>query len=65
MTSVLERCRAIATATWSDVLDTLGASGVMQGLSLRSGAGRVAGTAFTVNETVSAFGGESVAVVAT
>jgi regulator of RNase E activity RraA len=60
MTSVLERCRAIATATWSDVLDTLGVPGVMQGLALRSGAGRVAGTAFTVKETVGALGSETV-----
>jgi 3-hexulose-6-phosphate synthase/6-phospho-3-hexuloisomerase len=59
MTPLLDRCRAIATSTWSDALDVLGVSGVMQDLALRSGSGRVAGTALTVKETVGAFGSES------
>ena len=53
---LLERCRAIATSTWSDALDELGAAGVVHDLSLRSGTGRVAGIAVTVKETVAASG---------
>lgn len=53
---VLDRCRRIATATWSDALDALGISGVMDGLLVRSGQGRVAGTAVTVMEEVASLG---------
>ena len=53
---LLERCRAIATSTWSDALDQIGVTGVIHGLSVRSGAGRVAGRAVTVRETVGARG---------
>lgn len=53
---VLERCRRIATATWSDALDALQIDGVMQGLKMRSGKGRVAGPAVTVQEEVGPLG---------
>ena len=53
---LLERCRAIATSTWSDALDQLGVVGVIHGLTVRSGTGRVVGTAVTVKETVGAPG---------
>lgn len=53
---LLERCRSVASSTWSDVLDGLGVSGVISGLVLRSGTGCVAGTALTVKETVGSLG---------
>lgn len=53
---VVERCRRIPTATWSDALDSLGIEGVMDGLAMRSGGERVAGTAVTVQEEVAPFG---------
>jgi len=53
---LVERCRAVATSTWSDALDQLGVAGVVHGLSVRSGTGRVVGTAVTVKETVGAMG---------
>jgi len=49
--ALLQRCSAIATSTWSDALDQLGIAGVIQGLVLQSGSGRVAGSAVTVRET--------------
>jgi 3-hexulose-6-phosphate synthase/6-phospho-3-hexuloisomerase len=51
---ILARCRAIATSTWSDALDQLHLPGVMQGLTLRSGSGSIAGVAVTVHETAGA-----------
>jgi regulator of RNase E activity RraA len=57
---LLERCRAVATSTWSDALDQLGVAGVIHGLTVRSGTGRVAGTAVTVKEIVGAPGSYSV-----
>lgn len=54
--SLVERCRAIATATWSDALDVLRIDGVMQGLPMRSGNGRIAGPAVTVEQQVGSFG---------
>jgi 3-hexulose-6-phosphate synthase / 6-phospho-3-hexuloisomerase len=51
---LLSRCRAVATSTWSDALDTLGISGVIHGLTLRSGTGAVAGRAITVREIAGA-----------
>ena len=53
---LVERCRAVATSTWSDALDTLGVVGVIHGLCVRSGTGRIVGTAVTVKETVGAPG---------
>lgn len=55
-TPLLARCRAIATSTWSDALDALDIAGVLQGLSLRSGAGSIAGRAVTVRETPGTLG---------
>lgn len=54
--AVLQRCRRIATATWSDALDALGIAGVMDGIVMRSGDGRIAGPAVTVEESVAPFG---------
>jgi len=53
---LVERCRAIATSTWSDALDQLGVAGTIHGLTVRSGTDRIAGTAVTVKETVGAPG---------
>jgi regulator of RNase E activity RraA len=53
---ILARCRAIATNTWSDALDQIGLRGVLQGLALASGKGRISGPAITVKETVGPFG---------
>jgi 3-hexulose-6-phosphate synthase / 6-phospho-3-hexuloisomerase len=49
-TDLLSRCRAVATSSWSDALDALHVSGVIHGLTLRSGGGSVAGRAVTVRE---------------
>ncbi len=53
---LLERCRAIATSTWSDALDSLSLPGVLSGLIHHSGAGRVAGRAVTVHEVTAPLG---------
>jgi regulator of RNase E activity RraA len=53
---ILERCRQIATATWSDALDALGLDGVMEGLPVRTEGARIAGGAVTVREDVAALG---------
>ncbi len=55
--NLVARCRAIATSTWSDVLDAAGLSGVMRGLAPRSGSGRLAGPAVTVRASAAALGG--------
>src|ERR1051326_5975944 len=47
---LIQRCLRIQTATWSDALDSLGCDGVMQGLTVRSGNGRVAGGAVPVKQ---------------
>ncbi|HUA83183.1 MAG TPA: RraA family protein [Bryobacteraceae bacterium] len=44
-----------AAATWSDALDQLGIRGVLDGLTLRSGAGPILGPALTVKETAGEF----------
>jgi regulator of RNase E activity RraA len=49
-TPLLERCRQIATSTWSDALDQFNVQGVVSGLSQRSGRGRFAGLAKTAWE---------------
>jgi regulator of RNase E activity RraA len=59
---MMERCRAIATSTWSDALDRCGIRGVIEGLTLRSGSGCVAGLAVTVKETVGDYPVEAFAV---
>lgn len=45
--SLLDRCRHIATSTWSDALDDLGIDGVIRGIPQRSGQGRFAAFAVT------------------
>lgn len=44
---LLARCAAIGTSTWADAMDTLGIAGVVQGIELRGGQGRIAGFAVT------------------
>jgi 3-hexulose-6-phosphate synthase / 6-phospho-3-hexuloisomerase len=44
-----------ASATWSDALDQLGIRGVLDGLTLRSGAGPILGPVLTVKETAGEF----------
>ena len=44
---LLEKCRAIATGTWSDALDECGIDGLVEGLVQRAGAGRIASGAPT------------------
>lgn len=44
---LMRRCDPIATSTWADALDALGIHGVMQGITLRAGKGRVIGVATT------------------
>jgi regulator of RNase E activity RraA len=48
--TVLERCGAIPVSTWSDALDGMGIQGVMEGLELRSGNGRICGPAVTARQ---------------
>jgi 3-hexulose-6-phosphate synthase / 6-phospho-3-hexuloisomerase len=47
---LLQRCCLVSTSTWSDAMDGLGVAGVIQGLVLQSGSGRIAGPAVTVQE---------------
>ena len=49
---LLARAAQIGTATWSDALDEIGVSGVVSGLTKRSGKGRCAGLARTVRGEV-------------
>jgi len=44
---LLARCAAIGTSTWADAMDTLGISGVTQGITRRAGMGRIVGFAVT------------------
>ncbi|MBZ5603134.1 MAG: RraA family protein [Acidobacteriia bacterium] len=53
--TLINRCRAIATSTWSDALDRLKLDGVIGGLALRSGSGAMCGRAVTVKESVGDF----------
>jgi regulator of RNase E activity RraA len=53
---LLGRCKAIGTSTWSDALDQCGISGVVRGLTQRSGHGRFAGFAVTAHERAGALG---------
>ena len=54
--SLVARCAAIGTSTWSDAMDDLGMVGVMRGLQQRSGAGRFAAYAVTASAETGAFG---------
>lgn len=47
---LLKRCADIPSSTWADALDTLGIEGVMQGITLRAGTGRIAGAAQTARQ---------------
>lgn len=58
--ALLARCRRIATSTWSDALDQLGIRGVVEGITTRAGAERIAGRAITVREDVQPLGAFSV-----
>jgi regulator of RNase E activity RraA len=53
---ILKRAQRLPTASLSDVLDGRGISGVMSGIVRRSGIGRVAGYARTVDCTVGQLG---------
>ncbi len=53
---MIERARNLATATLGDALDMHGLSGVMSGIARRSGHGRVAGFAVTLQEEVGPLG---------
>jgi regulator of RNase E activity RraA len=48
--NLLARCAAIAVSSWSDALDELGIEGVMQGITQRSGSGRMCGFAVTAKQ---------------
>ena len=52
---LLEKCRAIATGTWSDALDECGIDGLVEGLVQRAGAGRIAGFAATAEQVAMAY----------
>lgn len=47
---LLSRCCAIAVSSWSDALDELKIEGVLQGITQRSGSGRVCGFAVTARQ---------------
>ncbi len=46
----------IAVSSWSDALDELGSEGVMQGITPRSGSGRMCGFAVTAKQVPGRFG---------
>lgn len=48
--ALIEQCAAIDSSTWSDALDQLNIAGVVEGLTQRSGAGRMCGFAVTVRQ---------------
>lgn len=52
----LASCALIGTSTWSDALDECGISGVVKGLTQRSGQGRFAGFAVTARQSVDVLG---------
>jgi regulator of RNase E activity RraA len=54
--ALLARCAAIGTATWSDAMDDLAISGIVLGLTKRSGEGRCAGFARTARGEVAELG---------
>jgi len=53
---LVERCRRVPSATWSDAFDLLGLEGILPGLRHRSGQLPLAGPVVTVDEEVGAFG---------
>ena len=54
--AILERARALATATLGDALDAFGIPGVMSGIPRRTGLGRIAGFAQTMLQQVAPLG---------
>jgi regulator of RNase E activity RraA len=48
--ALLARCAAIGASSWSDALDELGIDGVLQGITQRSGGGRMCGFAVTARQ---------------
>ncbi|MBR0662875.1 RraA family protein [Roseomonas hellenica] len=55
-TELLARCAGIGVSTWSDALDELGVEGVLQGITQRSGSGRICGFAVTARQVPGRFG---------
>ncbi len=53
---LMRRCASIATSTWADALDVMGIHGVVEGITLRAGTGRVIGTAATGRHVVGKLG---------
>lgn len=53
---LLGRCAKIGVSSWSDALDELGIDGVLQGLTQRSGSGRMCGFAVTARQQVGRLG---------
>ncbi|MGG5890874.1 RraA family protein [Falsiroseomonas sp. HC035] len=49
-TALLARCRAIPVSTWSDALDQFDVGGVVQGIPLQAGSGRICGFATTARQ---------------
>ena len=47
---LLARCAAIGVSSWSDALDELAIHGVLQGITQRSGSGRMCGFAVTARQ---------------
>ena len=47
---LLARCAAIGVSSWSDALDELAIDGVLQGITQRSGSGRMCGFAVTARQ---------------
>jgi len=47
---LLARCAAIGVSSWSDAMDELAISGVLQGIARRSGSGRMCGFAVTARQ---------------
>lgn len=47
---LLKRCAAIGVSSWSDALDEMNIDGVLQGITQRSGSGRMCGFAVTARQ---------------
>lgn len=53
---LLAQCAQVDVSTWSDALDQLNIQGVLQGITQRSGQGRMVGFAITARQTPSVLG---------
>ena len=53
---LLANCAEVDVSTWSDALDRLGIQGVLQGITQRSGQGRMVGFAVTARQTQNQLG---------